>query len=346
MNPRYKYDIQALHLNLSDAEWIDVDVFQREYASRRRASAQDNDWQRLKKWYSAYLQLGHKIYLIRQDGQAFGTAIFYEKSKLGSDFVFFQYDFIAPYLDQNILDEILVCFLKEWPSAKHLVLKSMDAKNDYIEQVLFSEISEFRELFELKLNELDKALLVDWTTSSLETKGKNKISVLTEKDLAVDLRDDYYAMISELNADITHKSKLFDRTAVSPEQIQARDKAFSEQGVDCLALFLVKDEELLGYTEVTISPNQPKLANQNMTGVKKAYRGKGLGKILKVSMLQRLLREYPNLSKIKTAIHVENSPSQGLNRSLGFKKVGAYKEYILTKESILNYVAARQLPPT
>ncbi len=137
---------------------------------------------------------------------------------------------------------------------------------------------------------------------------------------------------------LEHKSRLFNDKALSPAAIRARHEAYRENNIHHLALFLLKKRVLIGYTSILIKPNEPGVAHQSMTGVKKEYRGGGIAKYLKALMIQRIVKECPELSIIKTAIHSKNKPSQRLNRRLGFQKVGVFKEYIIPKESILSYL--------
>lgn len=236
----------------------------------------------------------------------------------------------------------MLAFLTKWPSSRYLVLVSTDSRNNYLEQILSLELSETRELFELEMNAIDRTHLEQWA-SNIQS---DDIEIITESELPPRLRDDYYDMIIELLGNVEHKSKLFDDGALSPEKIQLHHKSYQEKGIRYLALLMLKKGALIGYTEILIKPNEPELAHQSMTGIKKGYRGSGLGKYLKALMIQRLLNEHPEISTVKTAIHIKNLPSQQLNRQLGFQKIGDYKEYLIPRKSMLKYAKERGLPIT
>lgn len=338
MLPDQQYQIQVLPADLSDTEWRKVFRFKEQHAKRTDTPLPDPSWQALKKQYLSHISLGRVVGLVRKAEIAFGTFVFYRKANVGDEFIFLQHDFLTSHLDQQLLDQILTCFLAQRPSAKYLVLSSADEKNDYLEQLFSLEISELRELFELEIDKIDRTLLGTWASTSVSGEYDDDIRIITEKELNPDLLDDYYAMISEIIASIEHKSRLFDDAMLSPERIKSHHKVLEEKGTHYLALFILKKQELIGYTEILIQRGEPNVAHQSMTGVRKGYRGSGLGKRLKALMIQRLIKEHPELSSIKTAIHIKNLPSQRLNRRLGFQKVGVFKQYIIPKESILGYL--------
>lgn len=334
MYSKQEYEIKLLHANLSDARWLEVFTFRQQYAQQTNTVLSFASWQALKEQYVAYLNLGHKIGLVRIAEEATGILLFYRRRNLGDSFVFLQYDSVDSYLNQALLGQILESFRANWSCAKFLVITSTNQQNDYLEKIRSLEVSEHRELFELQLDQVNKARLEAWSVAEQD----DQITVVTESELPHSLMREFYALISELTESVEYKSRLFDGGMLSPEKIKLRHQGYERKGATYLALLLARKGELIGYTEILIEAGTPHVAHQNMTGVKKAYRGRGLGKRLKALMIQRLLQEYPDISLIKTAVHIKNTPSQRLNRQLGFEAVGVYKEYVISKECIADYL--------
>lgn len=195
-----------------------------------------------------------------------------------------------------------------------------------------------RELFELKTEQVSHRLLSKWIANDSLT--SNGFEIILKDELSNAQVKDYYALIKELNKDVAYRSRLFDDSLLNAERLKNHHDLYKKQGIIHLVMLLLESKEnrLIGYTDITIEPGSPNIAIQNMTGIKKTHRGKGLGKLLKASMMVMLLEKFPEVSIVKTAIHLENMPSQELNRQLGFQKVGTYKEYIIARESIINYV--------
>ena len=75
--------------------------------------------------------------------------------------------------------------------------------------------------------------------------------------------------------------------------------------------------------------------NFSLTGVRQAYKGRGLGKMLKAEMLLYIRREYPDVKYISTGNADSNAPMLSINQRLGFKKYRPIKVYKLKLSHII-----------
>jgi hypothetical protein len=76
----------------------------------------------------------------------------------------------------------------------------------------------------------------------------------------------------------------------------------------------------VGYTTVCFRQDDPALIDQWGTGVVKRAQGHGLGKLLKLEMLDKLLREVPAACYIETSNAGSNAAMIGINTDLGFRE--------------------------
>ncbi len=84
---------------------------------------------------------------------------------------------------------------------------------------------------------------------------------------------------------------------------------------------------LVGLTEVIYDPSQPETVRQVLTGVLSSYRGRGLAKWLKASMLRAIRRRYPKVSEIVTSNSELNASMLAINRGFGFGQPIAHRVY-------------------
>ncbi|HEY1012495.1 MAG TPA: GNAT family N-acetyltransferase [Herpetosiphonaceae bacterium] len=129
---------------------------------------------------------------------------------------------------------------------------------------------------------------------------------------------------------------------MTPEQIRMMEKGVFANGTERRTLYVRERAtgKLAGFTEILWHPNRAHLARQLATGVFPEFRGHGLGRWLKAAMLERVLRELPSVSVVRTDNADSNAPMLRINNELGFKPYMAQVIWQLPAERLADYLDA------
>jgi mycothiol synthase len=81
----------------------------------------------------------------------------------------------------------------------------------------------------------------------------------------------------------------------------------------------VADGEVVGYAKLTFSEAQPEQAEHDLTGVKRAWRGRGIARTLKQAQIAWAKRE--GFERLQTVNAVDNAPIRRLNDEFGYASI-------------------------
>lgn len=126
------------------------------------------------------------------------------------------------------------------------------------------------------------------------------------------------------------------------EQMREIEKAGVAEGTERWFLFAREDAtgDFVGLSEVFWNPASPKIVQQGDTGVHPEHRGHALGKWLKATMLERIMRERPEVDQIRTGNADSNDAMLGINHALGFKPYIAASAWQVPVEKVRAYLDA------
>src|SRR2546422_8032615 len=102
-----------------------------------------------------------------------------------------------------------------------------------------------------------------------------------------------------------------------------RDKADRLAAIGSTWLTVISTEAdgaISGLTEMIYDPEDDYLIEQGLTGVREAYRGRGLGKWIKAAMLLRVRGEFPPVRTVSTWNATTNAAMLAINDALGFRE--------------------------
>ena len=111
---------------------------------------------------------------------------------------------------------------------------------------------------------------------------------------------------------------------VGADAIRTHEERMKDQGWTLVSSIAHVDAVPVGYTEIMVSTHEPDIVIQEDTLVDRAFRGRGIGRALKVANMRQLhtISETAQARWIQTYTASGNGPMHALNRDLGFFAAG------------------------
>ena len=192
---------------------------------------------------------------------------------------------------------------------------------------------------QLVLAELEPDLLRRWQENAETTASEFELGLWTipypEEEIEA-----IAAMYEVMNTEPRGELEIEDHT-VAPKDLRQDEAYLAARGVERWTFYTKHKPsgELAGYTEVFWDPEEPENVRQGDTGVLPKYRGHGLGKWLKAAMLEKVLRERPQVKRVRTGNADANVPMLAINRALGFKPYLSETVWQLERDKLQAYLA-------
>jgi mycothiol synthase len=187
---------------------------------------------------------------------------------------------------------------------------------------------------QVRVTDLDRDLISRWAT--LDPSGYRLVWI--EGDVPDELMGNVIVAYDAMNT--APRGEAMEDWHSTPEQIREFDRSRKAAG-RLRRLLLAIDAatgETAGYTEMGYDPLVPHLLAQAGTAVIPAHRGRGIGKWLKATMLERVLREWPGATLVRTGNADANAPMLAINKRLGFRPTWASIVYEVKIADARRYV--------
>jgi GNAT superfamily N-acetyltransferase len=177
----------------------------------------------------------------------------------------------------------------------------------------------------LQMKEVDWLLMQEW----IDEGPRRANDVILEQFTDVPESDiDEYCEIYTETMNQQPFGELEGRVKETPDSRRLSEERLRKRGGKWTTLISKeKNGTISGLTEVFYYPDKPTMLYQNLTGVKEEYRGRGLGKWLKASMIKWISEEYPEVTTIITGNATTNVPMLSINKRMGFKENKSGSEY-------------------
>ena len=175
-----------------------------------------------------------------------------------------------------------------------------------------------RHLNRLVLADVDWPLMERW-----RLEGSRRAAGVTIERF-VDVPDSDIEQFCQLYTEVANQAPAGDLPGdliVTPVQRRQDEAELRRNGYEWHTLVSREpDGTLSGLTEMFCAPAEPHRLEQELTGVRVGYRGRGLGKWLKAEMLCFAAERYPEAMFVNTGNADGNAPMISINERMGFKR--------------------------
>jgi mycothiol synthase len=183
-------------------------------------------------------------------------------------------------------------------------------------------------LSRLKIEDVDFDMINQWRREGEKrTEGVvlERYSTIPEEHIAefISMTTELDELEREIARDSGDEESVEGHFAMDVESYYHHARESAKQGVEhVIILSREPDGRFSGMTEVSYNrKTEPGVVWQGLTGVRRAYQGRGIGKWLKAEMIAYLKEHYPGMNEIGTGNATTNAPMLSINRRLGFQTV-------------------------
>ena len=197
---------------------------------------------------------------------------------------------------------------------------------------------------QLVLADVDPALLRSWIERAVERAQGFELGLWTGPYPDADI-EAIAALMEVMNT--APKGDLdVEDFHFGPEQVRQQEASMTARNVQRWTMYVREQAtgEFAGFTEVFWHPNRLEILDQGGTGVFPRYRNLGLGRWLKAAMLEKVLRERPEVRFVRTGNADSNAPMLGINHALGFKPYIAEYGWQVETAQVERYLAEQAAP--
>lgn len=192
---------------------------------------------------------------------------------------------------------------------------------------------------QLRLADLDHNIIRNWITRGQQNLAEFELGIWDGA-----YPEDKIQEISELY-ELANQQPMGDLDIedmhMTPERLRQMEESAFARGNQRWTMYVIDRAtgKFAGYTETGWNPNRPEILSQYMTGVFPQYRNRGLGRWLKAAMLEKVLRDRPQVKYVRTGNADSNAAMLKINNELGFMPYMASTLWQVELQKVLDYLS-------
>ena len=173
----------------------------------------------------------------------------------------------------------------------------------------------------LRVSDIDWDLMENWIERAQERAGDYELLFL-QSPIPDEFIDRWCRISEVMNSAPLEDLDLEDAT-MTPAKWRSMEANHEARGFDLRSYVAVHGPtgDFAGLTVLIHQRYQPWLGFQDDTGVDPAHRNKGLGRVLKATMIKRFVEEFGDVEAIDTGNAGSNEPMLNINIEMGFRPV-------------------------
>lgn len=182
----------------------------------------------------------------------------------------------------------------------------------------------------LYLRDVNWDLMDQWITEGRELAKQEGVTLKSFTNHCPDDVVEEYVSVYEETMNQQPLGDFDGKIGYTVESFREQEARFAKQNIDWYTMYTEEqDGHVSGLTEMIFLKEMNHKAMQNLTGVKKEYRGRKLGKWLKAEMLRFITDKYPSIKYISTNNATTNAPMLSINTRMGFKEFKREELYMI-----------------
>jgi len=193
---------------------------------------------------------------------------------------------------------------------------------------------------QLDLRELNRDLLGMWQERAAERAADFELG-LWEGELPEEELEEVAAMYEAINRAPRGDLEMEDEHW-TPAHIREFERADRARGNESWSMYVRQkgSRRIAGWTDVAWNPNRPGILQQRGTAVFPEFQNRGLGRWLKAAMLEKVLRDRPQVRYVRTGNADMNAPMLKINTELAFRPFRSHYTWQLETQKALEYLAS------
>lgn len=186
-------------------------------------------------------------------------------------------------------------------------------------EAIGAEVAQRTRVSRLYLDEVDWKMLEHWAEEGPKRSPESTLEWTGDR-IPDDVLVAYSEVLTEVINEAPRDALNVGDTVLTPEVVRQWESKMKESGGRSFGVMSREPDGVIsGMTDIGYWPDEKTLVHQFITGVRRPYRGRGLGKWLKAANLLRVRKELPHVTVVQTGNATTNAAMLSINERMGFR---------------------------